>query len=360
MDGGNIRLDRIKVAVRRCAAVVLYIDSGWSDARLSEGGPWFNDPAHPVRLAIETALRRGIPIVPVLLNGASLPPADRLPESLRPLVLKSDRTVAEQGRPESLGSLVQRTGLAVRPDPDFGPDVERLCAALDTVAGFNAGAIASRRAMWQSAWIAGALLVAHGATLAIVFAALLAQPPQEVSSTSFTAMFETLVVTSVVVSFVMYLLAGLLAGLRTGRWGAGVQAAVLAELIGVVLGGVCLAFAAYAGRGALLMQSTGQGGFVLISLVMIVATIPVALVAAGALGCVGGAVGSVVPALRQARHAANYQRTLAALALPAGNRPAQVSDSPHPQAGRANTGWRKKGAPGNIFISYRRADSLLV
>ncbi len=42
-----------------------------------------NDENDPVRVEVETALQRGIPVVPVLVNGATMPKPDELPPTLR-------------------------------------------------------------------------------------------------------------------------------------------------------------------------------------------------------------------------------------------------------------------------------------
>src|SRR5215470_15043471 len=44
-----------------------------------------HDPDDPVRIEVETALQRGIPTIPVLVGGASMPSADELPDSLKSL-----------------------------------------------------------------------------------------------------------------------------------------------------------------------------------------------------------------------------------------------------------------------------------
>jgi hypothetical protein len=64
------------------------------------------DPADFVRLEIEAALKRQIPVIPVLVEGASIPAVDRLPISLQ--------------------GLSYRNGIVVRPDPDFHRDMDRL------------------------------------------------------------------------------------------------------------------------------------------------------------------------------------------------------------------------------------------
>jgi hypothetical protein len=82
----------------------LTISSGWNRRRL-------DDPGDYVRLEIETALRAGVPVIPVLVMGATLPPGRRLPGSLK--------------------RLVERNAIQARPDPDFRRDMDRVIAAVE-------------------------------------------------------------------------------------------------------------------------------------------------------------------------------------------------------------------------------------
>ena len=67
-----------------------------------------------VRLEIETALKRDIPVIPVLVRRRTrLPQRRHLPESLR--------------------DLVYRNAVAVRPDPDFHRDMDRLIQGIVTL-----------------------------------------------------------------------------------------------------------------------------------------------------------------------------------------------------------------------------------
>src|SRR3954468_4125021 len=58
------------------------------------GPRWFGESEHRrihdeddfVRIEVETALQSGVWVVPVLVDGAAMPQADQLPESLRDLV----------------------------------------------------------------------------------------------------------------------------------------------------------------------------------------------------------------------------------------------------------------------------------
>ena len=73
--------------------------------------PRLQNPDDFVRLEIESALKRGIPVVPVFLEGVTGPPArDQLPESLQPLI--------------------RRNGTQVGHDPRFHADMGRLVKGL--------------------------------------------------------------------------------------------------------------------------------------------------------------------------------------------------------------------------------------
>ena len=100
----------IRDAVGRCDVLLAVIGPGWLTAAKAPGMRRIDDPDDFVRMEIEAAIERDIPIVPLLVNNATMPTAEDLPPSLRPLAY--------------------RNGMPVRPDPDFRHDMERLIAAL--------------------------------------------------------------------------------------------------------------------------------------------------------------------------------------------------------------------------------------
>ena len=59
------------------------IGRNWIDVKHDSGERRLDDAGDFVRLEIETALRRNIAVTPVLVQGASMPAAHRLPESIR-------------------------------------------------------------------------------------------------------------------------------------------------------------------------------------------------------------------------------------------------------------------------------------
>ncbi len=93
-------------SVAACDFLVAVIGKSWLTVVDNQGRRRLDNPNDAVRVEVETALRRKIPLIPVFLDGMSVPTADALPESLR--------------------ELVSRNGIFVRPPPDFNNDVAKL------------------------------------------------------------------------------------------------------------------------------------------------------------------------------------------------------------------------------------------
>lgn len=77
--------DVLEDAIGRCQFFLAVIGKRWA-AKVSEPNNW-------VRLEIEAALRRSIPVTPVLVDGATLPDPTDIPFSLRPLLSRQAWTV---------------------------------------------------------------------------------------------------------------------------------------------------------------------------------------------------------------------------------------------------------------------------
>lgn len=97
--------------VSECNVLLAIIGDRWSETSDAAGKRRLDDPADFVRVEIESALERGIPVIPLLVRGAQMPEEERLPPSLR--------------------KLVYQNGIQIRPDPDFHRDMDRLISALD-------------------------------------------------------------------------------------------------------------------------------------------------------------------------------------------------------------------------------------
>jgi chemotaxis protein histidine kinase CheA len=86
IDLGVEYAQEIDRAVGTCDVLLAIIGRGWLTAADEDGHPRLQDPEDFVRLELESALRRGdIRIIPVLIQGASMPRRSELPESLQRL-----------------------------------------------------------------------------------------------------------------------------------------------------------------------------------------------------------------------------------------------------------------------------------
>jgi hypothetical protein len=77
--------DYITTAVGRCLVLLVVIGDAWVDVHNSDGKRRLDDVADYVRIEIESAVTRGIPIIPVLVGQATMPSADELPASIQPI-----------------------------------------------------------------------------------------------------------------------------------------------------------------------------------------------------------------------------------------------------------------------------------
>jgi hypothetical protein len=101
--------------VARCDVLLALIGDNWLSATEATGKRRIDNPLDFVRIEIESALRRDIPVVPVLVGQAPLPKAEELPQGLSELAFRH---------------LVH-----IRPDPDFRHDVEQLIRGINKVLG---------------------------------------------------------------------------------------------------------------------------------------------------------------------------------------------------------------------------------
>ena len=95
--------------IDECHVFLAIIGDQWLAAD-HEGKRRLDEPRDFVRMEIEAALKRQIPIIPILVRDAKMPVANELPQSLQ--------------------NVVFRNGISVRPDPDFHRDVDRLMVAI--------------------------------------------------------------------------------------------------------------------------------------------------------------------------------------------------------------------------------------
>jgi TIR domain/VHL beta domain len=75
--------------VASCGALLAVIGKGWLDAKDENGKRRIEDPQDFVRLETISALKRDIPVIPVLVRGAAMPRAEQLPSEMEELAFRN-------------------------------------------------------------------------------------------------------------------------------------------------------------------------------------------------------------------------------------------------------------------------------
>ena len=82
IDGFSDWFETLKRQVEGSAAMISVIGPDWLDATDKDGKRRLDNPKDFVRFEIAEALRHKIPVLPVLLDGATMPPLNRLPDDM--------------------------------------------------------------------------------------------------------------------------------------------------------------------------------------------------------------------------------------------------------------------------------------
>jgi class 3 adenylate cyclase/tetratricopeptide (TPR) repeat protein len=110
---GRDFVEAIDREVGSCDVMIALIGRNWLSVADADGRPRLEDPSDYVRLEIEAALTRDVPVIPALVQDAEMPRSVELPDSLAPLA--------------------HRQGLPIR-DIGWHEDVARLMRALERIA----------------------------------------------------------------------------------------------------------------------------------------------------------------------------------------------------------------------------------
>lgn len=104
IPGGLDFRTSIEQALSTCKVLLVVIGPTWTTITDASGRRRLDNTDDLVRAEVETALKRGIAVLPLLVQGATPPPAATLPASLQQLSYQNMR--------------------AVRADPDFARDMQ--------------------------------------------------------------------------------------------------------------------------------------------------------------------------------------------------------------------------------------------
>jgi hypothetical protein len=104
----------VEARLSACNAVLVVIGPTWLEARGRDGSRRLDQPGDHVLKEIELALKRNVVVIPVLVGGAEMPPAKRLPASI--------------------AALAKRNAVRIS-DTSFRADMERLVGSIERSAG---------------------------------------------------------------------------------------------------------------------------------------------------------------------------------------------------------------------------------
>ena len=152
IPGGRNFVEAIDEAVGKCEVLLVLIGNQWLAITDAAGQRRLDNPKDLVRREIASALGRGIPVIPVLVEGAAMPREDDLPDDLKSLSLRNAVELSETRWDYDVEQLVKELGkhvevCAVGEEAAgglFGRGRNRVAPALLAVAALAAAGWAGR------------------------------------------------------------------------------------------------------------------------------------------------------------------------------------------------------------------------
>jgi TIR domain len=114
-------VDYLNSQVAACDVFLAVIGPNWLNAKDDRGRRRFENPDDFVMIEIAAALARNIRVIPVLVDGARTPKADKLPDSVKPLV----RRHAVEVRNTQFGRDAEALATKIREALEGAPPVTR-------------------------------------------------------------------------------------------------------------------------------------------------------------------------------------------------------------------------------------------
>ena len=139
VDVDNIPIGRdfeehLQGKVSECDALLAVIGPDWLTSTKDDGTRRIDDPEDFVRTEIAAALSRNIPVVPVLLDGASVPHESQLPENLKALAKRHGAQLERKSFAADVDHIMRGLGLS-----KSGGGAGKWLAGLVTVAALAVG-----------------------------------------------------------------------------------------------------------------------------------------------------------------------------------------------------------------------------
>jgi len=119
MDVATIEagLDFVEVlenAVQACDVLVALMGKQWANIKDETGERRLDNPQDFVRVEVSTALSRGVRVIPVLVDGTSMPTSGQLPSNLKPLARRNAVLVNHHSFHSDANRLIEQLELALK------------------------------------------------------------------------------------------------------------------------------------------------------------------------------------------------------------------------------------------------------
>lgn len=124
IDPGADFTEAVDGALASCDVLLALIGRQWLTAADAQGRPRLEDPGDLVRVEIQTALASGVRVIPVLVQGVTMPTPDQLPDGLRELAHRNavEMTAARWSYDvDQLAGALQKTARRKAPRQDVAP-----------------------------------------------------------------------------------------------------------------------------------------------------------------------------------------------------------------------------------------------
>ena len=146
--------------VAKCGVLLAVIGPNWPDARDEHGNRRLDDPNDFVRIEISAALQRNIPVIPILLDGATIPKANQLPEDLKELASRNGMDIRHASFHDDMNRLIR--GLKGQVDHAGAADGAKTHIAQSHLKGIDGlwGLLRDKRNQQVLSWLGGGVIVA--------------------------------------------------------------------------------------------------------------------------------------------------------------------------------------------------------
>ena len=166
MDVDSIALGRdfrqiLQERLGSCDLMLALIGPDWLDIKDASGKRRLENPADFVRQEIAAALRRNIPVTPVLVQGAQMPAPEQLPDDLKDLAYRNAFELSHTRWESDVAEMIKRLGLRKADAQESRPTVAATGRADSPVVTGSGGgaAVAGGAFSWKSIAIGAAAIL---------------------------------------------------------------------------------------------------------------------------------------------------------------------------------------------------------